>query len=87
MGSLRIICADQGREHSTKSWVSFSVDSLTAYGTLGNFINFSGSHHPHLQSEGVESDYLCGPFAVKYFYDAKSFQLMQKEPLKLHSVL
>lgn len=67
MGSLKIIYADQGREHSTKSWVSFSVDSLAAYGTLGNFINFSGSHFPHLQSEGVELDYLHSSFAFKYF--------------------
>lgn len=67
MGSLKTTCADLRREHSLRCWVLFLVDSLTAYGNLGNSINFSGSHFPHLQNEDVELDYLCSLFVLKYF--------------------
>lgn len=79
MRSLRITCSDRGKEHSIRSWVSFSVDPLTAYGTLGNFINFSGSHFPHLQREGFELDYLYSPLCSN-ICGTVSFQLTKKSP-------
>ena len=87
MRSLRIICADEGREHSARSWVSFSVDSLTACGNLGNFINFSGPHFPHLQSENVELDYLCSFFLHSNVLWCQVILSNAKEPLQLCSVL